>query len=314
MILRSAFATLTTILLANAAWAAPVLRSEIVVNAALVTVGDMFEDAGAEAEQALFRAPLPGTSGVVGLDDITTALGRLGIVDFEAGGLSGIRVTRAAAIVDETLLNTLIAADLTQRGILGSGMSLNTLFNTPVPAIHAEAVAEPASVVSLRYLPGSGAFTARFTIAGVEQPLDVSGTIELMVDVPHITANLPAGTLLSADNIEMRPVPLRFVESTGFPQLDDVVGKSLLRQSREGMMLKPADVAVPQLISKNDTVTIYFRKGPMTLTVKGQAVTGATIGAPLQVLNLMSKRVISATAIAPGAVEVGTDPLALAGL
>jgi len=61
-------------------------------------------------------------------------------------------------------------------------------------------------------------------------------------------------------------------------------------------------------------VTIYFRQGPMTLTVKGQAITGATIGGPLQVLNLMSKRIISATAIAAGAVEVSADPLALAGL
>ena len=48
--------------------------------------------------------------------------------------------------------------------------------------------------------------------------------IELLIAAPHIKASLPAGTLLSADNIEMRPVPLRFVESTGFPQLDDVVG------------------------------------------------------------------------------------------
>ena len=132
--------------------------------------------------------------------------------------------------------------------------------------------------------------------------------------VPHVNANLPAGTLLSADNIEMRPVPLKFVESTGVARLEDVVGKTLLRQSREGMMLKPSDVAVPLLVSKNDPVTIYFRKGPMTLTVKGQAITGAATGGLVQVLNLMSKRVISARAIAAGAVEVSADPLAVAGL
>jgi flagella basal body P-ring formation protein FlgA len=61
-------------------------------------------------------------------------------------------------------------------------------------------------------------------------------------------------------------------------------------------------------------VTIYFRNGPMTLTVKGQAITGAAEGGPLQVLNLMSKRVVSATAIAAGAVEVSANPLAVAGL
>ena len=92
------------------------------------------------------------------------------------------------------------------------------------------------------------------------------------------------------------------------------IGKALKRSSRDGMVLKGSDVTVPLTVAKNDLVTIYFRKGPMTLTVKGQAITGGTIGAPVQVLNLMSKRVISATALAAGAVEVSNDPLTLAGL
>jgi len=314
MIMRSAIAALAGLLLTGAAWAAPVLRSDIVVTGAIVTVGDMFEDAGAAAEQGLFRAPLPGTSGLVDLADIHAALARIGIDDFQTGGRDGVRVTRAATVIDETVLTDLIAADLATRGIVGNGMSIDLLFSSPVRPLNAEAVAQPASIISLRYLPGTGAFTARFAIAGIEHPLDVSGTIELMIAAPHINASLPAGTLLSAANIDMRPVPLKFVESTGVPRLEDVVGKALVRQSRDGMMLRPDDVAVPLLISKNDPVTIYFRKGPMTLTVKGQAVTGAASGGPVQVLNLMSKRVISATAISAGAVEVNTDPLAVAGL
>jgi flagella basal body P-ring formation protein FlgA len=314
MILRSAIATFAGLLLSGAAWAAPVLKTDIVVSAPIVTVGDMFDAAGAGAEQPLFRAPSPGTSGVVSVSDITAALARIGIEEFEANGADGVRVSRAAAVIDETVLSDLIAADLATRGIISTGMTVDTLFSVPVRPLNAEAVAEPARVISLRYLPGNGAFTARFAISGIEQPLDVAGTIELMIAVPHITASLPAGTLLSADNIEMRPVPLKFVESTGVARLEDVVGKTLVRQSREGMMLKPSDVSVPLLVSKNDPVTIYFRKGPMTLTVKGQAVTGAAAGGLVQVINLMSKRIISATAISAGAVEVSADPLALAGL
>ena len=52
----------------------------------------------------------------------------------------------------------------------------------------------------------------------------------------------------------------------------------------------------------------------MTLTVKGQAVTGAAAGGMVQVINLMSKRVISATAISAGDVQVSAAPLELAGL
>jgi flagella basal body P-ring formation protein FlgA len=314
MLLKSAIASVAALLLTSAALAAPVLKAEIIVVAPVVTVGDMFDAAGAAAELPLFRAPNPGTSGMVSIGDIGAALARAGVEDFEIGGLDSVRVTRAAAVVDEAVLAGLITADLAQRGIIGAGMTVDTLFSKPVPPLNAEAVAAPASVLSLRYLPGSGAFTVRFAIAGIEQPLDLGGTIELMIAAPHINASLPAGTLLSASNIEMRPVPLKFVEATGVARLEDVVGRTLVRQTREGMMLKATDVAIPLLVSKNDPVTIYFRKGPMTLTVKGQAVTGAAKGGLVQVLNLMSKRVISATAISAGAVEVSADPLALAGL
>ena len=314
MIIRSAIATLATLLLGATALAAPVLKDNIVVTAGIVTVGDMFDQAGAAAEDALFLAPKPGTTGNVGLPDIQAAAARVGIQAFEARVLDRVRVSRATTVVDQAYLTTLITADLRARGIVTDGMSANTLFATPFTALNAEAVDTPATLVSLQYLPGNGQFTARFTVAGVDRSLDLSGSIELMIDAPHLAANLPAGTVLGPDNIVMRPVPLRFVESTGVPRLEDLVGKALDRQSREGMLLKPADVSTPLTIAKNDPVTIYFRSGPMTLTVKGQAVTGATLGAPLQVLNLMSRRVISATAIASGAVEVSAAPLALARL
>lgn len=312
--LRNALSALAGLLLVTAASAAPVLKPDIVVNAPVVTVGDMFEDAGLMAEQPLFRAPLPGTTGHVSLAEIDAALNRAGIALFDANGLESVRVSRAAAIVDEAMLTRLIAADLAERGIITGEMSVDTMFAKAVDPIKAEAVAEPASVVNLRYLPGSGAFTARFAIAGQAQPLDVSGSIELMIAVPHLAASLPSGTVLTPDNIQMRPVALKYVENSGVARLEDLVGKALVRQSREGVMLRPTDVTVPQLVAKNDLVTIYFRKGPMTLTVKGQAITGAAEGGRVQVLNLMSRRVINASVLSAGAVEVTADPLAVAGL
>ncbi len=306
--------SLASLLLAAPAWAEPVLRADITVSAPVVNVGDMFDNAGDAANAPLFRSPLPGTSGLVDLATIDAALERAGIASFDAQGLTGTRVSRAAAVVDETVLAALIADDLKQRGILGAGMSVDTLFATAVTPVNAEAVKQPARIVSLRYLPGNGGFTARFAIAGVAQPLDVSGNIELMIEAPHVVGTVAAGTLLSAADVAMRPVPLKYVEASGVPRIEDVVGKTLLRQSRDGMMLRLADVATPLTVGKNDLVTIYFRKGPMTLSVKGQAITGAAAGGQLQVLNLMSKRVISATALSTGAVEVSADPLTLAGL
>ena len=311
---RFTFAILMSALLCGTAAADPVLKADVVITGPIVTVGDMFGNADLLAEQPMFRAPRPGTTGKVPLADIQAAANRLGISSFDSDGLVAVNVSRAASVVDETVLAEVIAADLRARGILADGMSADTRFDRTIAPINADAVEHPATVTSMRYMPGSGIFTARVTVAGVEQPLDLSGTIELMVEVPHLKSTLPAGAVLGPADVEMRRVPLRYAESVGVAAVEDLIGKALTRQSREGMLLKASDVTVPQLIGKNDLVTIYFRKGPMTLSVKGQAVTGATEGGALQVLNLMSKRVITATAIAAGAVEVSAEPLTLAGL
>ncbi len=313
MIIRSLTAALA-LSLSTSVSAAPVLRAEILVNDPIVTVGDMFDESGTLAEKPLFRAPLPGTTGNVALSAVRAAAARAGFTEFDARALSEVRVSRAAAIVDGDLLSSLIASDLRARGIIGSGMSADMQFGAPFEPINAEAVDQPAHLDNLRYLPGNGTFSARFTIAGIDQPIDVAGTIVLTVETPHLAASLPAGTVLGPEHIILRPVSVQQADAQGVATLDQLVGMSLNRQSREGMMLRASDVSTPQAVAKNDLVTIYYRQGPMTLTVKGQAVSGAAEGAPLQVLNLASKRIITATAIAPGAVEVSTGPIAVAGL
>ena len=312
--IRPFLAVLATALLATTAAAEPVLRTDVTVTAPIVTVGDMFTDAGLDAEQALFRAPQPGTSGLVSLLEVTAAAARIGLGAFESNGAQTVRVSRAAKIVDEALLADLVTRDLHQRGIASPEMSANIVFAAPVPVLSAEALDEPVRVVSLRYLPATGAFTARFAVAGIEAPLDLGGSVELLVEAPHLAANLAAGTVLTPADIVMRPVPVRYAESLGPALPEQLIGMQLNRQSRDGMILKPSDVSTPLTVARNDLVTIYFRRGAMTLTVKGQAITGAAAGAPLQVLNLMSNRVVSATALAAGAVEVSGDPVALAGL
>lgn len=302
------------LLAASPAFAAPMLRTDVVVASAIVTVGDLFADAGIHAEQALFRAPAPGTAGMVSVPDIRVAAAKIGLAEFDDLGLSEVRVGRAAAIIDETALTTLISRDLAARGILSHGVEAETAFAEPLVPINAEFSDEPVRLDALRYLPGNGAFTARFTIAGRAAPLDVTGYIELTVEAPHLVAGLPSGHILRESDIEMRRVPLKFAEANGYAPIDSLVGKALQRQSRAGAMIRPSDIADPQVISRNDQVTVFFRNGPLTLTVKGQALTAAAKGQSVQVINLSSKRILTGVAVANGAVEISATSLAIAGL
>jgi flagellar basal body P-ring formation protein FlgA len=299
--------------LSTAAFALPSLKGDVVVTAEIVTVGDMFDDAGSLAELAMFRAPKPGTTGMVELNAVLRAAKLVGLTEFENVGIARVRVSRAASIVDAALLEAMVTEDLRGRGIVQAGVTPDLSFDTPDLSFNAEAVDEPVKLINVRYMPGNNAFSARFQIAGTDLPIDVTGHIDMMIEAPHLVDTRPAGTVLTPSDVEMKLVPLKFAETSGVAKLDQLIGKQLERSGRAGLMLRARDVADPQVVARNQIVTVYLKSGPMTLTVKGQALNNAAAGQPVQVMNTASKKIVIGTALPNGGVET-TSTLNMAGL
>src|ERR1700749_4496880 len=99
----------------TAAFAQPSLKGDITVNTDIVTVGDMFDNPGELAETAIFRAPSPGTTGIVPLAEVARAAKLIGLTDFDNVGSPRVRVLRASTTVDAALLDKLIDANLASR-------------------------------------------------------------------------------------------------------------------------------------------------------------------------------------------------------
>ncbi len=299
-------ALLATLLTASAALAMPTLRGDITVNKAIVTIGDMFEGAGSLAETGIFMAPAPGTSGVVPLADVERAAAMAGLTDFENVGYTRVRVARASTLVGPVMLEALIDADLERRGIVSGEVTAQLRFDLADVSFDAEAVDDPATLVSLRYTPGNDGFSARFMIAGIDQPVELGGTIRLMTEAPRLAQTLPAGTILTESDFEFAEVPLATADAGGYADLTQLLGKQLVRQTRGGIMLKASDVTEPKVVNRNTLVTVVLNSGPMTLTVRGTALTTAAVGEPVDVLNTVTRKILHGTARADGVVEIVT--------
>jgi flagella basal body P-ring formation protein FlgA len=258
------------------------------------------------AQTAIFLAPNPGTTGVVPLADVQHAAELVGLGDFDAEGLATVRVARASTLVDAAVLAPLIDAGLAERGIVYSGVTADIRFDRGDIGFNATVVPQPATLQSLRYTPGNGAFAARFSIAGLDQPVDLSGRIELMTTTPRLSKTLPAGAILDRSDFEMASVPLATADAGGFAAIDQLVGKQLLHQSRLGVMLRPGDVDEPTVVSRNDLVTVYLHSGAMTLTVKGTALGTVAAGEPVVVLNVVTRKILHGVARPDGSVEIVT--------
>ena len=109
-LLKSLVAVSASLVALSSAMAAPTLKADVLVSTAIVTVGDMFDGAGLQAEQAMFRAPAPGTAGTVSIEAIRAAALKAGLTEFDAEGIDKVRVARQGTAIDETILTDLIAA------------------------------------------------------------------------------------------------------------------------------------------------------------------------------------------------------------
>jgi flagella basal body P-ring formation protein FlgA len=312
LILPALFLALST----SVAFAAPVLKATVSVNHPVVTIGDMFDDAGMLAETALFRAPAPGTTGLVSLEAVRAAAARAGLDDYVTDGVMAVTVERRAAIVDTTQLINLIEGDLNFRGLLPVGATVEARFDGGALSFNAEDVSVPVSLTALRWQPGSRAFAARFSIAGIDLPVDVSGSIDLMVEVPHLATTVKAGAVLTPADIEMKKVPFDYADQSGVGTAEDLIGKELKRNGRAGLMLKTADVMERLTVRRNTQVTVLLKTGPMTLTVLGQSLADASAGQPVQVMNSVTKKILDGVAMADGTVVIATaaQKLQIAGL
>lgn len=293
-----------TAMVALPASAAPVLRNDIAVASAIVTVGDMFSNPGINAERALFRAPAPGTIGAVSIEAIRTAAARAGLGDFENPGISRVRVERSSVSVDQHLLQQIISNDLEARGIISDDVTARLVFNTVLDTTYAANSDDPVRLTDLRYTPGSDTFSARFMLSGIDQPLDVKGRLDLMIEAPHIIESLSRGDVLTVDDVEMRPVQLRYAQSGSIASIEELVGKEMRRPARAGMLIRPADVVAQQIINRSDMVTLYYQNGALRLTVKGQALNAAAQGETVSVINLTSKKIVHGIALDSGTVEM----------
>jgi len=297
----------------TASFAAPTLKANVTVHSKIVTVGDMFEDAGMLAEKGLFRAPAPGTVGAVTLPSIKLAAQRVGIESFDAQGITHVRVERPGIAIDNEFLSHIFGQEVAARGQLRDNQEVQFAPFGSYNAIFADPnAANPATMLDFTFEPQTGRVAARLALAGHANPIRINGRLEILEPAAHLGRTMTKGEIIDISDIEFKSVPVRFSKTQGDLQLEDLIGKSLTRAVRGGSMIKISDLTDPVLINRNEIVTLFYQHGPLKLTVKGQALHAATEGQVVSVLNLMSKKPVQGIAAAAGTVLITNDPTRVA--
>lgn len=292
--------------------ATPVLRANVSVTTDIVRIGDVIDNAGHAGKIAIYRAPDPGTTGTLPVAQVISALRAHQVIGVDTRDLREITVTRLARTFDAQEIEQAITRALERRNGLGDAANITLTFDRAPGDIRLDAANSGAlNPVAARYEPRTTRFDVTFEIANetgiASAKLRFSGTAIETVEAAVLARSVERGEILKSSDVMLERRPKAEVGIDAIAR-DRAVGMQARRQLRAGQPMRSADLAKPDLVQRDQGVTLIYETAGLYLTVLGKALEGGTEGDVVNVLNLQSKRTVSGVIVGRNRVAVAVAP------
>jgi flagellar basal body P-ring formation protein FlgA len=313
--IRLTIASLALLLAAHGAAVAqtpaplPALKASVTVTSDIVTIGDLVENAGPVADIPIFRAPDLGTTGAVATDRILDAIRPHQLIGIDTHGLAEVIVTRASRAIGAREISTRIAQALAGQYGFGKAHDILINFDGDVRTLQVEPTATgELQVLALSYDPRTTRFDVTFdlpdSIALHRQPARYTGTATETIDAIAVDRPIERGEILKSSDLTIVRRP-KVEAAVALTDSHAAVGLAARHALRPGQPLAVSDLMKPEVVARNDTVTIVYQVPGITLTLRGQAKDAGAVGDTISVVNVESKRVVQAVISGPDRVTVG---------
>lgn len=286
----------------------PTLRAEITVSSDIVRIGDVLENAGPAASIAIYRAPDPGTTGSLPVAALLGALRNHQVIGVETNGLRDISVTRSGRTLPATDIEAIVSQNLAQRLNLVDAASLAVTFDRDVQPLQLDVsyTGQPIPVASR--IDPRGRFDITLEIAnetGAPLRLRYTGNAVETVETAVLLRTLDRGETIKASDISVERRP-RAEAGADVTTRERTIGMQARRALRAGVPLKNADLVKPDLVQRDQAVTLIYQTAGIYLTGRGKAMENGTEGDVVSVMNLMSKRTVTGVVTGRNQVTITT--------
>jgi flagella basal body P-ring formation protein FlgA len=288
--------------------ATPTLRANVTVAGDIVRIGDLVDNAGSAAAIAIYRAPDLGTTGSLPVAQVLNTLRTHQVIGVDTRELKEISVTRLARTLAAREIELALARALERRSGLGDAASLSLTFDRDPGDIRLEVANSGAmQPISVRYEPRNNRFDVTFEVANdngtAPTKLRFTGSAIETIEAAVLARNVERGDVLKSSDVVIERRPKVEVGADAAAR-DNALGMQARRQLRAGQALKTADLAKPDLVQRDQSVTLIYEAAGVYLTMRGKALENGTEGDVVNVMNLQSKRSVSGMVTGRGQVSI----------
>src|SRR5262249_30580146 len=233
------------------------------------------------------------------------------ILDLDTRGLKEVMVTRASRAIAVKDVEGSILRAISQQYVMGDPKNLAVTFDGVVRTLQVEpSMSGELTVPRLRFASRNGRFDATLDIPGaaaLRLPLRFTGTLTETFEAVVPTRAVTQGEILKLSDLAIEHRPKALAMPTSITTLVQASGLAAKRALRPGEVLRQSDLVKPEIVGRNEIVTITYEVPGILLTIRGQALEAGAQGDVINVLNVQSKRTIQAVVSGPGRVSVSAQ-------
>jgi len=285
----------------------PTLRRSVVVTGDIVRIGDLIDNAGAFAQIPVFRSPDVGTVGSVAGRKVIEAARAHNLFGVEPGEVIEVQVTRSGHVIAKSEIEARIARLFAGTNGLGEASGLVIGFDREVASFYADLTPGTDLKAMRAFYDSRGRFDVVFEVplgASRRTLMRYTGTLVETADAVVPIRTIGRGEIVKAADLTVERRPKAEVTGDIAATAAETVGRAARQPLRINQPIRRADLMRPELVKRDDNVTLVYEMPGILLTTRGKAVEAGAEGDLVGVLNLQTKRTIQGIVTGPGRVEI----------
>lgn len=291
----------------------PMARPLVLAGDTVLRLGDLFENAGPLAGQAVGAAPAPGRRMVLDAGDLLAIARRHGLAWRPLSGEERSVVERPARPVPREEVEALLKAELARLGADEEAEIELPGFAAPLVPV---GVTPEIGLDDAHYDGATHRFGATLMVAAAGMPthrMRVAGRLLPTVPVVLATRRIALGEVVGPEDVEETRLRAERVRPGAAQRIAEVLGRQMRRPVGAGLPLMRIDVVAATVVGRNQRVVMLLDAPGLALTAQGRALAAAALGETVPVMNLISRSVVEAVAVGPGRVRVTPGAMPIAG-
>jgi len=282
-----------------------ILKNAVIVEGRYVTLGDLFENAGARTKTNVAYAPSPGKRAIFDARWLYRVARAHGLKWRPLNLKTRAVVERAGQEIHRAEIVDALMSEFKDRGLDddieidfgGRSMRLYVAANRPATV----------GIESLNHDPNTGRFVATISVPAGDpaaKRLRITGRVFTLVAVPVLAKKLYRGDVIRKHHLEWKKIRRSKVLRQTITEAEQLIGMAAKRLIGSNRPIRLAQVRRPLLIAKGGIVTIRLNYANMSLTAQGRSLDEGSLGDVVRITNSQSKKIVEARVTGANRVRV----------